>query len=1148
GAGGKGVWGAPGMVYEAEEPDVRDPNYDEAAQVLLKELNLGQHKYEFTSVAVSLSLEGKASHRELTSRLLSDLSGKMLTQGDMAHAFDKMVKELPDLILDTPEAPQMLGQFIARGIADHVLPMNFLDTYKGKVDCEHARRQQCMLGRDPRASALLDCCVSRAFCPLRSVPCKHEDTGEANAHLLFVCCSFVLITVTTPSSGVLRFIKYCASFRPLDCPVKLDVISFDCGPHLFLLQMNLLLKEYLISGDVSEAEHCLRDLEVPHFHHELVYEGFQRVYDELHEICLDVPHAHPIMEAFVDLCYQESVITKQLRDACPFRLKGRMGRQRKRVVTGDAPPHSRRDERPAALNRKEKKKKPDIGKLFINISIGLCIFSLIWFFYAIYMRSSLSKRVVTLHPSPRVLDANSTTAEVSSERFWGSYRPQVYFGMKTRSPRHTCEQGDHLQGYSWLMHDGLTFGVQEIRDNDFTLTTEFVKRIGGDHGGDWTWRITAKQHSSAPQPPVISLIFYAAADIQGSLHTHMEERHRLASITGFSEELGNFKITFRKPVTGELSSTKYASYNYLQTLSPGLEKLTDIVKLSLNRRFVYSPPSGEKRHYIGVDTYKPPHHQNQQKPADPRKESDFVVHQVTVQTPFQIEVLFESGSFYNRPNQLVGSIMTQELERRKAEFNVKFEKIFGLESKGFSQTYIKFAKAALSNMLGGMGYFYGESVVQSVYNEYPILYPEGALFTAVPSRSFFPRGFLWDEGFHQLLLSKWDPQLTREAIGHWFDLMNIEGWIPREQILGDEARSKVPAEFIVQRNENANPPTLFLALQELIGQLSSRSDEAASKPTLPFLRRLFPRLKTWFQWYNTTQTGPKPNSYRWRGRDKDTNLYLNPKTLTSGLDDYPRASHPSADERHVDLHCWMALSSGIMASIAQLLGEPHEDYKLLHDVLRDNNLLNDLHWSEQLHAFSDYGNHTQNVSLQREKVYVPPGQPRHQFPVARLVRSVRRAPKLQYVNALGYVSLFPFLLQILQPDSPKLEHILRDMRDPNKLWTPFGLRSLSKTDPLYMERNTEHDPPYWRGPVWININYLAVRALYHYGNTEGPYQEKAADVYKELRTNIINNVYTQYVETGYIWEQYNDSTGRGQGSHPFTGWSSLTVLMMAEHY
>uniref|UniRef100_A0A8C6WU13 Mannosyl-oligosaccharide glucosidase n=1 Tax=Neogobius melanostomus TaxID=47308 RepID=A0A8C6WU13_9GOBI len=88
--------------------------------------------------------------------------------------------------------------------------------------------------------------------------------------------------------------------------------------------------------------------------------------------------------------------------------------------------------------------------------------------------------------------------------------------MKTRSPRsivtgmmwmrqfsdtdinlrHTCEQGDRLQSYGWLMHDGINFGVQEIRDNDFTLTTEFVKRMGGDHGGDWTWRITAKQHVS----------------------------------------------------------------------------------------------------------------------------------------------------------------------------------------------------------------------------------------------------------------------------------------------------------------------------------------------------------------------------------------------------------------------------------------------------------------------------------------------------------------------------------------------------------------------------------------------------------------------------------------------------------------------------
>ena len=36
------------------------------------------------------------------------------------------------------------------------------------------------------------------------------------------------------------------------------------------------------------------------------------------------------------------------------------------------------------------------------------------------------------------------------------------------------------------------------------------------------------------------------------------------------------------------------------------------------------------------------------------------------------------------------------------------------------------------------------------------------------------------------------------------------------------------------------------------------------------------------------------------------------------------------------------------------------------------------------------------------------------------VRNVNSDPQLGFVNAHGYVSLFPFLLQILSPDSDKL--------------------------------------------------------------------------------------------------------------------------------
>ncbi|XP_007445489.1 mannosyl-oligosaccharide glucosidase, partial [Python bivittatus] len=635
---------------------------------------------------------------------------------------------------------------------------------------------------------------------------------------------------------------------------------------------------------------------------------------------------------------------------------------------------------------------------------------------------------------------------------------------------------------------------------------------------------------TGPKPPFISLLFYVATDGQGVLQPLIEEKTRLASLRGQTEELGNFTITFQQPTT-EAGLPLYARYNYLQTKAEGLHRLTDVVKLSLTPRFSYAPPGLPKRHYFGVDAYHSP-------AGDRELRSQLLVHQVTVPVPCRVEVAFESGSVANRPERLLAETLTQELDTHAAAFERRFEQTFGLAGKGFSQQQQHFARALLSNMLGGMGYFYGHSLVQSPHTEAPQPYPAGPLFTAVPSRSFFPRGFLWDEGFHQLLLARWDPALSQEVLAHWFDLMNAEGWIPREQILGDEALAKVPPEFVVQHSQAGNPPTFFLALQQLLRQGAVQQD---------YLQRLYPRLQSWYSWYNHTQAGPLPYTFRWRGRDQDTQLFLNPKTLTSGLDDYPRATHPSLDERHLDLRCWMGIASAVMAEVATRVGEPASDYAHMAARLADNELLDQHHWAEMLGTFADYGNHTQAVALEREHLRPPPaGQP---SPIPRLVRVVRKQPRLQFVGgALGYVSLFPLLLQLLRPDSQHLGSLLADMKNEQKLWTPFGLRSLSRSSPFYLKRNTEHDPPYWRGAIWININYLAVKALNHYSQLEGPHQKEAARLYHELRANVIGNVLQQYLDSGYVWEQYNDSTGRGQGCYPFTGWSALVVLMMAEEY
>ena len=258
-----------------------------------------------------------------------------------------------------------------------------------------------------------------------------------------------------------------------------------------------------------------------------------------------------------------------------------------------------------------------------------------------------------------------------------------------------------------------------------------------------------------------------------------------------------------------------------------------------------------------------------------------------------------------------------------------------------------------------------------------------------------------------------------------------------------------------------------------------------------------------------------------------------------------RASHPTDQERHLDLRCWIGLASNVISKVSELTNnlKDKEAYLSHYLTLSNNDILDSLHWSGIQYA--DYGLHSNNIKLVR----LPPRQEMNRPPQQQqMIRKVETEPTYDYVNSFGYVSLFPLLLEIIEPNSEKLDIILDQLKNPSLLWTKYGLRSLAKNAPLYAKRNTEHDPPYWRGAIWININYLALKSLKHYSTVDGPYKEKAAIVYKDLRDAVINNILDNYSRTGYIWEQYNDITGKGQGSHPFTGWSSLFVLMMAEIY
>uniref|UniRef100_A0A0C9R244 Mannosyl-oligosaccharide glucosidase n=1 Tax=Fopius arisanus TaxID=64838 RepID=A0A0C9R244_9HYME len=798
------------------------------------------------------------------------------------------------------------------------------------------------------------------------------------------------------------------------------------------------------------------------------------------------------------------------------------------------------------LNHAHQRKEAESSRMnLMNTLLTLtCMAVAAWFGYKGYLET----RVNTPFDTEKLVSLNGLD---TADRYWGTYRSNLYFGMKTRDPqslasglmwyrpndlrqgsesfRHWCEQSDKLEKYGWLEHDGKTFGIQEIVDGDLIIKTSYVKKPGGRHGGDWTARIgvTFKEDViQSDKSEEISFIFYSALEDKstGNIKASLGADNRLSGMEGYTDGLGAYRFSMN-PTKGTVEE-----HSFLIAVMPGLDLVRETVLQNL--RLASQKGSNLKRIVLGGDQLPL---DSEGKKTDP----NFCATQVTAKVPFEFEVLFESGSVPLRKEKLTGKNFDAALGDQRKRFHEKFEKTFKLEEKGFKEDAIEFAKLAFSNLIGSIGYFYGTAQVQSVYTKSPVPYWKAPLYTAVPSRSFFPRGFLWDEGFHGLLISTWDLDIELDIMSHWFDLMNSEGWIPREMILGSEALKKVPEEFVTQISTNANPPTFFLTLEYI---LNTREVELLDRH-YKLLGKIYPRLQVWFEWFNTTQVGDLPGTYRWRGRDSLTNRELNPKTLTSGLDDYPRASHPNVDERHVDLRCWIAFASGVMARLASLLEQPSQRYNETHQFLTDNQLLNHLHWSGATQAYADYGLHTDKVELRRPSA--PPRSPAS----PDLIRVVLEDPTLRFVDsAFGYVSLFPFILGIVESNSPNLDKILNDITKPELLWTKYGLRSLAKSSPHYMKYNTEHDPPYWRGAIWMNLNYLTLRALNHYSEVQGPYQAKAGRIYKELRENVIKNMMAQYKRTGFLWENYGDSYGEGKGSHPFNGWSSLVVMIMAEIY
>ncbi|KAI1622969.1 mannosyl-oligosaccharide glucosidase [Exophiala viscosa] len=750
-----------------------------------------------------------------------------------------------------------------------------------------------------------------------------------------------------------------------------------------------------------------------------------------------------------------------------------------------------------------------------------------------------------------------TAAASNDTLLWGPYRPNVYFGVRPRVPnslttgllwantdnfasaqnnfRYTCEQNEGMAGYGWEEYDARNGGRQVIHDtgNKIDLTIDFVKVPGGQNGGSWAARVKGTPREDAPPNLITTLIFYAGMEGLGELAFKDDgsDADGKAALHGYTAELGEFDFNFEEPSENTLPYKTHPSWDEkpLDRLLTGSMQLPPDA-LWQAKNIVFASMKQEIDRFVaqyGQENIPPPWAAFTI--AEDSGPGNFHMVQKVLVGAFEFDILFNSASGPSVSSQS----LTKSISSSSTAFKQKFKEVLKPLAPFTKPAFTDFAESMFSNLFGGIGYFYGDSLVDRSYApEYDednegfweetaearsraqiVQDPPAELFTCVPSRPFFPRGFLWDEGFHLLPIAEWDLDITMDIVKSWFKLMDTDGWIAREQILGAEARSKVPPEFQVQYPHYANPPTLFFIIETLMEKVSDPKYAAQKDRIESQLRELYPLLKRQYYWFRRTQFGDiksydreafsTKEAYRWRGRSPQ-------HILTSGLDDYPRPQPPHPGELHTDLISWMGLMSRTLLRLATLVSETEDisEYKTQHTAILRN--IDDLHWSSEHKAYCDA-----TIDDYEDSVHVC-----HK----------------------GYISLFPFMTGLLPSSHPNLPHILALISSESELWSPYGIRSLSRSDEFY---GTEEN--YWRSPIWVNMNYMILKNLLVVAqDTNAPAKVKtqATKIYTELRTNLVKNVFEQWERTGFAWEQYNPETGAGQRTQHFTGWTSLVVVIM----
>jgi mannosyl-oligosaccharide glucosidase len=398
--------------------------------------------------------------------------------------------------------------------------------------------------------------------------------------------------------------------------------------------------------------------------------------------------------------------------------------------------------------------------------------------------------------------------------------------------RHEANHDDQLEHFGWNQHDGEGYGLQNISDphNHINLTIHWIamdthnnllqqqqQQHQQHHQQHWVLRVKGVNYyqdheDTLDDPESLSLLWYVATP--DNLTATIDPTTNIICGNDYSTSIQH-----------NINNT-HPSYTDSRTNTSHVYNATYFGVFQVPYTQHFNPKPTIVQELRNPTSTLPPHlfdNSSLYRAATPKKGNQ-IVQQVFLNTPFEIDFHFvlqmkldgepiqrkmTSVTADNRtcvmPTTSRWQEVTEALDDAHLHFQKRFHETFVDPRTNHNKTirsllghnstqkwtddYFQTAQYALGNMLSSITYMHGTSqVFDNLSGQIITSQHRSTSFAIVSDRPDHAQGYLWDDGFHQQLVRFWDMEWTLKILTSWYDKTDIDGWIPRQMIIGHEVQ------------------------------------------------------------------------------------------------------------------------------------------------------------------------------------------------------------------------------------------------------------------------------------------------------------------------------------------------------------------------